>query len=66
MSLCNALDAVEDSMRSSQERGGAKHVIREKKENIHVLEHSPAGPLLAFVAYIMPSQKLIQSNKSVS
>lgn len=31
MSLCNALDAVEDSMRSSQERGGAKHVIREKK-----------------------------------
>jgi len=31
ISLCTALDAVEDSMRSSQERGGAKNVIREKK-----------------------------------
>ena len=31
ISLCTALDAVEDSMRSSQERGGAKNVIRDKK-----------------------------------
>ena len=29
-SLCKALEAVEGSMRTSQERGGSKHVMREK------------------------------------